>query len=101
MREITVEEAEKLWGDRLDRRRRYATTDDGRPDDTGALVFSLARWTGTCSGCFDSVDGHPVGHYRFHPQHRCFIGAGCSECGYTGLRRHEMWIPLLRDDDEP
>lgn len=44
-----------------------------------------ARWTRECSGCScDCGDGYGCSH-----------GAGgCDECGYTGKRREEMWIPL-------
>lgn len=24
----------------------------------------------------------------------CVVGAGCSECGYTGKRRSEVWVPF-------
>lgn len=75
MREIGTAEAERLAGCRLDRRRKYATTEDGKPCDvSGATVFSLVKWTEECSGC-DS--------------------AGCDECGYTGKRRQIFWSPLL------
>lgn len=82
MRELSITEAEALSGSRLDRRCRYATTDDGSPDPTsGARVFHLARWTTACSGCkpeYSDIDTR---------------GHGCSECGYTGRRRHAYWVP--------
>lgn len=94
MREVIVAEAERLAGRRLDRRRKYAIPDDGKPcETTGVLLHSLGRWTDTCSGCFESEDGHPIGHYPRDPKHGCYIGAGCDECGYTGKVRRVMWLP--------
>jgi len=85
MRTLTIEEAEKLHGTRLDRRRLYATTDDGKPCDlTGAHVFEVARWSQACSGCHSGaylLDGR---------------GHGCSECGYTGRRKHAHWVPVSK-----
>ncbi|WP_109150683.1 hypothetical protein [Azospirillum sp. TSO5] len=96
MRQITIEEAESVAGKRLDRRRKYATTDDGKPDDcTGHLLFSLGSWTETCTGCFESEDGYPIGAYAHDPKHGCYVGDGCPECGYTGKRRMVMWLPHI------
>ena len=82
MRELTIPEAEALAGERLDRRRKYATTDDGQPwSVSGKLVFALARWTQACSGCnCDCGDGYPCSHGA----------SGCEECGYTGRSRIVM-----------
>ena len=84
MKELTVEQAERLAGQRLDRRRRYATTDDGQPDGSygGAVLFSLFRYTTSCSGCTPSYEeaGGIVD-----------CGGGCHECGYIGRRRHTEW----------
>lgn len=56
MKVLTIQEAEAISKHRLDRRRLYATTDDGLPDEvTGSALFELGRWTGPCSGC--SCDG--------------------------------------------
>lgn len=101
MKILTIEEAEKLAGRRLDRRRKYATTEDGKPCEwyDGALLFELARWTDSCSGCFESEDGHPVGIYPRDPKHRCYIGAGCDECGYTGKRRRAEWLPVTEEEE--
>lgn len=38
----------------------------------------------TCSGCHETEDGHPVGHYPFSAILKCDLGAGCSECGGIG-----------------
>lgn len=95
MRQIDWKEAEKIAGRRLDRRRSYATTDDGQPDESGKALFTMAKWTGSCSGCTESEDGHPVGHYPADPKHHCLIGAGCPECGYTGKTRRAYWVPAI------
>lgn len=54
----------------------------------------IVHWTASCSGCLESEDGRPVGRYPFDAKARCSIGAGCSECGYTGKRRQSAWVPL-------
>lgn len=85
IRELTITEAENIAGVRLDRRRKYAANHDGAADiNTGAKVYELHTETGLCSGC--ACDCHPG----------CNHGAsGCHECGYTGKRRSQMWIPHL------
>ena len=77
----TYEHAEKVAGHRLDRRRKYAIID--------GQVHELARWTEECSGCTE----YSMGHKIYGP-------AGCHECGYTGKRRHQMWVPT-RDPEGP
>jgi hypothetical protein len=47
----------------------------------------MAYFTHSCSGCFESEDGHPVGEYPWDDKAKCYVGAGCKECGYTGKRR--------------
>lgn len=37
-----------------------------------------------CSGCYETEDGYPVGHYPYSPALKCHLGAGCSECGGIG-----------------
>jgi len=99
MREISIFEAEKIAGQRLDRRRKYATTDDGKPSkffgDGGHLLFMLCNWTDSCSGCTETSDGYNVYGYPVDPKHGCLVGGGCHECGYTGKRRNSMWVPFL------
>ena len=74
-REIDWREAERIAGRRVDRRRSYATTGDGKPDPiSGALVFSLVRWSDECSGC---------------------DGSGCRECGHAGRTRRAMYLPYF------
>lgn len=81
-------EAEKIAKKRLDRRKIYATTDDGKPCEyTDGLIFIISTGTTVCSGC--SCD----------TEYGCSCcvekGSGCPECGYTGKRRHSTWIPLF------
>ncbi len=85
IKEITIAEAEALAGSRLDRRRKYAANSDGSADElSGAKIYILHTETGLCSGC--ACDCHPG----------CGHGAsGCQECGYTGKRRFQMWVPRL------
>jgi hypothetical protein len=47
----------------------------------------MAFFTQSCSGCFESEDGRPIGGYPWDEKAHCYIGAGCKECGYTGKRR--------------
>ena len=93
MKELTIQEAEKLAGCRLDRRRRYATTEDGKPcETTGAVLFSLGRWTQPCSGCHETIDGYERDGTT-HDKNGIALGSGCCECGYTGKVRVSMWLP--------
>jgi hypothetical protein len=48
-----------------------------------ALESSDGFWR-TCSGCYESEDGHPVGDYPYSAILNCDLGAGCSECGGIG-----------------
>jgi len=41
-------------------------------------------WTAACSGCNETPEGHT-------PDSE---GIGCSECGYTGKRRHTFFCPF-------
>jgi hypothetical protein len=85
MRLLTIDEAERLQGGRLDRRRRYAATDDGTPCAvSGAFVFEVARWSQACTGCHE-------GAYLLEGR-----GHGCSECGHTGRRQHAHWAPVSK-----
>lgn len=73
-RPSTFEAAEKLYGQRLDRRKSYAIIE--------GKVCEVVRWTDRCSGC--SGD-----HENLYQQ-----GMGCWECGYTGKSRRSVWSPL-------
>lgn len=43
----------------------------------------IGKWTELCSGCTEWGDyGQARGPF------------GCDECGYTGKRRREMWMPF-------
>ena len=62
----TYEEAEKLLGESLDRRRNYAIID-------GQVCEGSGWFSQVCTGC---------------------EGCGCDECGYTGKRRTSYWVPI-------
>jgi len=77
-------------------RRRYGIVDGRRvliQRFRGCDGFYV-KWTASCSGCFESEDGYPNGDYPRHPKHDCYIGAGCRECGYRGVRRRVEWVPM-------
>jgi hypothetical protein len=38
----------------------------------------------SCSGCYDTEDGHPTGPYSYSRVFGCALGSGCSECGGIG-----------------
>ena len=75
-----------------------------RRDDEGALHQVVhydgmdgfvVRWTESCSGCFETGDYGSGAHlYPFDDKAKCHIGAGCSECGHTGKRVQEHWVPF-------
>ena len=71
----TYEEAEKIQGEKLDRRKNYGIVK--------GVVAALHFYTGACSGCSDD------GEYSCSSR-----GCGCSECGYHGAVRSGMYIPL-------
>ena len=50
----------------------------------GKVWYIIAKWTAPCSGCHEGCDSDP--------------GSGCHECGHTGVRRNEHWVPLLKND---
>jgi hypothetical protein len=39
----------------------------------------------TCSGCYDTEDGHPTQRYPYSTTFGCDLGNGCSECGGLGV----------------
>jgi hypothetical protein len=74
-RRISIDDAEKMAGVKLDRRRVYGVVKEGE------LCF-MASYTIRCSGCTEDSE------YSFS-----LIGSGCRECGYTGKRRINEWQP--------
>ncbi|VXC62627.1 conserved hypothetical protein [Sphingomonas sp. AX6] len=68
-RPVSWEEADRLAGRRLDRRKAWAFVE-------GQLCESV-QWTEGCSGCT----------YGFEDR-----GGGCDECGYQGRVRNGMWV---------
>jgi hypothetical protein len=47
------------------------------------------KWTGSCSGCYESGQDAP-----FDNKAKCFLGMGCSECGYKGKTVNHGFAPL-------
>jgi len=86
-RQVSVNEAERLAGRRLDRRRSYAVID--------GIVCELASWTDSCSGCFEGGEYMGLAHnYPYDERAGCYRGSGCTECGYTGKRILRMWVQI-------
>ena len=83
---LPIEEAERLAGKRLDRRRKYFIWE-------GRICYD-GHCTVSCSGCFES--GEYMGlapNYLYDEKDSCHIGTGCDECGFTGKRRMHFPIP--------
>ena len=70
-RPVPWPDADVRAGFRLDRRKAWAFIN-------GQLCQS-ARWTQPCSGCSDAS---------------ALRGGGCDECGYHGVVRRGMWVPI-------
>lgn len=77
MTRITWKEAERLTGFRRDRRNAYAVQ--------GGRVFVSVMWRAGCTGCTETPEMTAA------PER----GTGCRECGWTGVRRHAAWEPLI------
>jgi len=71
---------------KFDGRRNYKVI-DGR-------LCEIYSFTHSCSGCYETIDGHPAGNYPWDDKSKCYIGAGCFECGYTGKRICCFWAPV-------
>lgn len=97
MKKISYKEAESILKSRIDRRRVYyfENSEDAREMFGGGPVYTYGEWTTSCSGCFETEDGHPVGDYPYDAKNHCHIGAGCPECGYTGKRK-QGWYSAVR-----
>ena len=72
--------ADAIAGRRVDRRRKWAIIE-------GKLCV-LARWSQTCSGCYESGHDYPNANDR---------GMGCRECGHTGRVRAAHWVPWIAE----
>lgn len=76
---------------------RYRKNEDGRRFKVvirEGFEGYVARATLSCSGCHETCEGYSTGQYAYDPKAMCEVGFGCEECGYTGKRRHEYWIPF-------
>jgi len=77
----------RIWGEGEHRMRMKVVLNEGHEG-------FIARWTDSCTGCFEFNEGWGLSGYSVDPKHKCYIGSGCDECGYTGKVRHAMWIPF-------
>lgn len=89
-RQIPARKAEEILGFNIDKRRSYALIN--------GQVCKLVRFTQSCSGCFEGGECMGNAHnYPYDQKARCHIGSGCHECGYTGKRVNESWVPVPED----
>lgn len=51
------------------------------------MPCSVGFWQ-SCSGCYETEDGYPVGDYPIHPKHYVPVGGGCRECKGKGIVFH-------------
>lgn len=87
VRAITWRQAERIYGMRLDRRRRYALD--------GKRLLETITHTQSCSGCFEGGEYMGLAHnYLYDDKANCRVGSGCSECGHTGKRRFTEYVPF-------
>ena len=52
--------------------------------DVARTVAEGDGFWASCSGCYETEDGHPVGRYPHSTVFNCALGSGCSECGGLG-----------------
>jgi len=74
-------------------------TFDGRRrhETIAGIVYVVARYTRSCSGCFEGGDYMGLAHhYDYDSKRGCYVGNGCDECGYTGKRREEDLMPAAQ-----
>lgn len=74
-------------------------------DVAEAIAEGGGQWR-TCTGCHESMDGHPVGEYPHSKVLGCTLGGGCSECGGIGAvwdttdyaaMAYEGWAQVQRE----
>lgn len=55
----------------------------------------VVRHTAPCTGCYEGGENSgSSGLYPYDAKAGCRVGVGCHECGHTGKRRHEDWVPF-------
>lgn len=57
------------------------------PVELSGIADVLKKGNGawrTCTGCYETEDGHPVGQYAHSDTLGCPLGSGCNECGGIG-----------------
>jgi Na+-translocating ferredoxin:NAD+ oxidoreductase RNF subunit RnfB len=84
--ETDFRKVDELLGFRADRRKRYKIID--------GEVCELARWTQSCSGCYETIDGSPFAGTE-RDKNGISLGSGCGECGYHGKVRMTAWVPVI------
>lgn len=99
---LSHDEAEKLAGFPLDKRRKYYLWDAYM--NKKKVVCYTGYWTDYCTGCCELGEyGSGSENYSKDPKHGCLVGSGCPECGYTGKRRQSWAIPATpkrqKEDD--
>jgi len=52
--------------------------------DVARVIKESGGWWHSCSGCYDTEDGHPTAPYPHSPALGCDVGSGCHECGGLG-----------------
>jgi hypothetical protein len=65
--------------------------------DPERVAYVVAEGDGnwvSCTGCYETEDGHPVGDYPHSPVFNCAVGGGCGECGGLGV----VWDTTDWDD---
>lgn len=80
----TYEDAENITGFRLDRRVNYSISQEREVEQESWCTLD-------CSGCSCGCEGGCC----------CGPSAGCSECGYTGKRRHYFGFPPFPPERKP
>ena len=75
---LSIEEAEKKAGKRLDRRKKYCIC--------GLELCTIEKFREACSGCSD--------HREYSTQ-----GSGCKECGWHGVRVGTFACPIDAEVD--
>lgn len=84
---MSWEDADKRAGMRLDRRKAWAFIPSHRDEDMPELC-ELIRFSQSCSGCDQTAD------WDYSER-----GSGCAECGYTGRRLTQTYVPYVGKED--
>lgn len=58
---------------------------ENRAERVAELVREGYGWWRPCSGCHETNEGYPTGHFRYSHTFQCEAGSGCHECGGIGV----------------